>query len=104
MNSKIFIIAEAGDQHFGSVELAKEMALKAKISGADAIKYQHHLPDEEMLKNVPKSENMKEPLYDFLTKNALNIKEHSEISDYCKKINIEYLKSLIIQVIFQKKN
>ena len=91
MNSKIFIIAEAGDQHFGSVELAKEMALKAKISGADAIKYQHHLPDEEMLKNVPKSENMKEPLYDFLTKNALNIKEHSEISDYCKKINIEYL-------------
>jgi N-acetylneuraminate synthase len=44
-----------------------------------------------MLKNVPKSENMKEPLYDFLTKNALNIKEHSEISDYCKKINIEYL-------------
>ena len=91
MNDRIFIIAEAGDQHFGSIELAKEMALRSKIAGADAVKYQHHLPDEEMLKDIPQSGNMNEPLYDFLIKNALDIKGHSEVSSYCKKIGIEYL-------------
>jgi len=88
---EIFIIAEAGDQHFGSVKLAKEMALKAKLCNASAIKFQHHLPDEEMLKEIPNSSNMNEPLYDFLVKNALSISEHVEVSDYCNEIGIEYM-------------
>ena len=88
---KVLIIAEAGDQHFGSTELGKEMALKAKIAGADCIKFQHHLPDEEMLKDIPMSDNMKEPLYDFLKKNAYTIAQHSEVSKYCESIGIEYL-------------
>ena len=87
----IFIIAEAGDQHFGSIKLAKKMALNAKSCNASAIKFQHHLPDEEMLKEVPISSNMNEPLYDFLVKNALSIKEHSQLSDYCLEIGIEYM-------------
>ena len=49
----IFIIAEAGDQHFGSVKLAKEMALNAKLCNASAIKFQHHLPDEEFICEHP---------------------------------------------------
>ena len=88
---KVLIIAEAGDQHFGSTELGKEMAFRAKIAGADCIKFQHHLPDEEMLKDIPMSDNMKEPLYDFLVKNAFTIKQHIEVSEYCKSIGIEYL-------------
>jgi len=88
---EIFIIAEAGDQHFGSVKLAKEMALKAKLCNASAIKFQHHLPDEEMLKEIPDSSNMNEPLYDFLVKNALSIDEHTEVSEYCNEIGIEYM-------------
>jgi N,N'-diacetyllegionaminate synthase len=87
----VFIIAEAGDQHFGSVEMAKEMALNAMQCNVNAIKFQHHLPDEEMLKDMPSSSNMIEPLYDFLVKNALTIKEHSEVSDYCEEIGIEYM-------------
>jgi sialic acid synthase SpsE len=88
---KVLIIAEAGDQHFGSTELGKEMAFRAKIAGADCIKFQHHLPDEEMLKDIPMSDNMKEPLYDFLVKNAFTIQQHIEVSQYCKSIGIEYL-------------
>tara|TARA_B100000795_G_C22805767_1_gene444805 strand:- start:4234 stop:5253 length:1020 start_codon:yes stop_codon:yes gene_type:complete len=88
---EVFIIAEAGDQHFGSVKLAKEMALKAKSCNVSAIKFQHHLPDEEMLKEIPLSTNMNEPLYDFLVKNALSIEEHSEVSKYCDEIGIEYM-------------
>lgn len=86
-----YIIAEAGDNHMGSLVTAKEMARLAKLSGADAVKYQHHLPDEEMLPDVPMSDNMREPLYDFLKRNALNINDHISLQKYCDEIGIQYL-------------
>ena len=90
-NSKCFIIAEAADSHLGNLEVAKEMALQTKLAGADAIKYQHHLPDEEMLKEIPLSDNFEEPLYDFLIRNALSIDQHAELKQYCADIGIIYL-------------
>ena len=47
--NKICLIAEACDNHFGSLERAKKMIDQSKMAGADVIKFQHHLPDEEML-------------------------------------------------------
>ena len=87
----IFIIAEAGDNHMGSLDTAMKMCLDAKLSGASAVKFQHHLPDEEMLKDIPMSDNFEEPLYDFLVKNALKIKDHVELMKYCGEIGIEYM-------------
>jgi N,N'-diacetyllegionaminate synthase len=87
----VYVIAEAGDNHMGSVETAKEMARLAKLAGANAVKYQHHLPDEEMLPDAPTSDNMREPLYDFLVRNALTISGHVEIARYCSEIGIQYL-------------
>ena len=71
--SSPFIIAEACDNHFGKIELAIQMIDKAKKAGVDAIKFQHHLPDEEMLPDIPMSDNFEEPLYEFLKKNALKM-------------------------------
>jgi N-acetylneuraminate synthase len=87
-----FIIAEACDNHLGNMEVAKEMALQAKLSGADAVKFQHHLPDEEMLREgVPMSANFNMPLYEFLQKYALTLQQHYELYQYCKEIGIIYL-------------
>jgi sialic acid synthase SpsE len=87
-----FIIAEGGDSHLGNLETAKEMARQAKICGADAIKFQHHLPDEEMLREgVPMSANFNMPLYEFLQLYALKIEQHAEILRYCRELNILYL-------------
>jgi sialic acid synthase SpsE len=86
-----YIIAEAGDNHMGSLTTAKEMARLAKLAGADAVKFQHHLPDEEMLPEVPMSNNMKEPLYDFLKRSALHISDHISLQKYCLEIGIQYL-------------
>lgn len=86
-----FIIAEGCDNHMGSLEVAKEMAKQAFIAGCDAIKFQHHLPDEEMLPDVPMSDNFDIPLYDFLVKNALKIKQHEKLKNYCEQLGIMYL-------------
>ncbi len=90
-NESVYVIAEGCDNHMGSIETAKEMALLAKLSGSDAIKFQHHLPDEEMLKDVPMSDNFDIPLYEFLKLYALTLDEHEELMKYCKGIGIQYL-------------
>jgi sialic acid synthase SpsE len=86
-----FIIAEVADAHYGSLDRAKEMAVLSKKSGATCVKFQHHLPDEEMLREIPNSSNMKEPLYEFLLKNALNLDQHIELAKFCENIGILYL-------------
>ena len=87
----VFVIAEAADAHLGSLEIAKEMALQAKLAGADAVKFQHHLPDEEMLEDVPMSDNFEEPLYEFLVKHALTLDQHAELMRWCAEIGIRYM-------------
>ena len=87
-----FIIAEACDNHLGSMETAKEMVRQAAACGADAIKFQHHLPDEEMLREgVPMSANFNMPLYEFLQRYALTLDQHAELLRYCRDLNILYL-------------
>ncbi len=86
-----FIIAEACDNHMGNLDCAIEMARQAKLANADAIKYQHHLPDEEMLPDAPMSDNFDEPLYEFLKKHALTLEQHRQIKKFCDQIGITYL-------------
>lgn len=86
-----FIIAEACDNHMGNLDVAFEMVRQAKLAKVDAIKFQHHLPDEEMLPDTPMSDNFDEPLYDFLKKNALTLDQHRQIKKYCDDIGITYL-------------
>lgn len=87
----VFIIAEACDNHMGDIDTAKEMIRLAKLSGCDCIKFQHHLPDEEMLCDVPMSSNFDIPLYDFLKLHALSLEQHIILKNYCKEIGIMYL-------------
>jgi N,N'-diacetyllegionaminate synthase len=86
-----YFIVEVADAHYGSMERAKRMIEKSVASGAQAVKFQHHIPDAEMLPEIPMSKNMAEPLYEFLLKNAISIEQHVELSDFCKSQNIDYL-------------
>ena len=88
---KTFLIAEACDNHLGSLENAKKLAENSKLAGATAVKFQHHLPDEEMLKEVPTSSNFNIPLYEFLEKYSLTLDEHYELKEFCDFIKIEYM-------------
>ena len=90
-SSPCYIIAEGCDNHLGNLDVAREMILQAKLAGADAIKFQHHLPDEEMLPDSPTSANFQEPLYDFLQKYALKIGGHRELMAYARSVGIHYM-------------
>lgn len=86
-----YIIAEGCDNHLGDTRTAREMIRQAKLAGADAIKFQHHLPDEEMLPDVPLSDNFELPLYEFLKKYALTLDAHRALMAYAAEIGITYL-------------
>jgi N-acetylneuraminate synthase len=88
---RCFIIAEACDNHLGDIAKAKAMVEEAKRAGADAIKFQHHLADEEMLPDVPMSSNFDIPLYDFLKKYALTLEQHAELKEYAQQEGILYM-------------
>lgn len=88
---QVYVIAEGCDNHMGDLSVAKEMALQAKLAGADCIKFQHHIPDEEMLPDVPVSDNFDVPLYEFLKMHALKLEQHIELKHYCDSIGITYL-------------
>ena len=86
-----YIIAEGCDNHMGDMDVAHEMVRQAKLAGADAIKFQHHLADEEMLPDAPMSDNFDEPLYEFLKKNALTLDDHRALKTHCDDIGIQYM-------------
>ena len=52
--NKVFIIAEAGINHNGSVQLAKKLIDKAAYAGADAIKFQTFKSDNVISKYAKK--------------------------------------------------
>lgn len=91
LNQPCYIIAEACDNHLGDSNVARAMIREAHRAGADAIKFQHHLPDEEMLPDTPMSDNFQEPLYEFLLKYALTLEQHKELKAYCEELGIEYI-------------
>ena len=86
-----FVIAEGADAHYGDMKRAKAMIIAARRAGADAIKFQHHLPDEEMLPDIPMFWNMAIPLYEFLKQNALTIDQHRQLFEYATECGITYL-------------
>lgn len=93
-NNQCFIIAEAGINHNGSFEIAKELIYQAKKSGCDAVKFQSFLPESRVSKKV-KSERYVEKVIDteesisqLFKKVSLSFNEQKILFDYAKKIKI----------------
>jgi N-acetylneuraminate synthase len=87
------IVAEIGINHFGSLKTAKKLVLKAKESGAEAVKVQIHLPDEEMSEESKKISpgNSNLSIYDVIKKNSLSLKDESLLRKFIKEKNLIYI-------------
>ena len=91
------IIAEAGVNHNGDLKMAKQLVLAAKECGADIVKFQTAKLDalvskqarmaEYQKKNIGEGESQKE----MLRKLLLSYEDFVELSDYCKRIDIQFL-------------
>lgn len=71
-----FIIAEAGINHNGDIELAKELVDEARAAGADAIKFQTYDTESRV--------DTESPLYDTLKQCELRQEEFEELFEYCQ--------------------
>lgn len=96
-NSPVFIIAEAGVNHNGDIEIAKKLVDAACEAGADAIKFQIFKTENLVIKSAEKAEYQKlttgsgETQYDMLKKLELSYDDHLKLMEYCKERNIIYL-------------
>lgn len=60
MKNKVIIIAEAGVNHNGNLDMARRMVLAAKEAGADYVKFQTAVPELVISTFAPKAEYQKE--------------------------------------------
>jgi N-acetylneuraminate synthase len=86
-----YIIAEAAVNHGGDAAVAETMIHMARAMGADAIKFQMHVLENEMLRDAPRSENFDEPLYETLKKTDLGLEEHRRLKALCEQVGIDYI-------------
>ncbi len=86
-----YIIAEAAVSHQGEIETAIRMTYIAHAMGCDAIKFQMHVLENEMLRDVPTSDNFDEPLFDTLQNTELTLDEHKRLKALCESLGIDYL-------------
>ena len=97
MQKKIFLIAEIGINHNGSIQIAKKLIRNAKIAGFDAVKFQKRNPDicvPELKKKVLKETPWGIITYlEYKKKIEFNKKQYDEIDKYCRKIGIDWFVS-----------
>jgi N,N'-diacetyllegionaminate synthase len=93
----VLIIAEAGVNHNGSLEMAKKMALTAKQCGADVVKYQTAVPELVISKFAQKADYQKkttgagESQLEMVRRLHFSFDAHRELKEYCDSIGIQYL-------------
>lgn len=94
---KVIIIAEAGVNHNGDYEMAKQLALKAKEAGADYVKFQTGIPENVISRYADMAEYQKvnvgcaESQLDMVRKIMLDRNAFAPLKQYCNEIGIKFI-------------
>lgn len=96
--NRIFVIAEAGVNHNGSMETAKRMIDAAADAGADAVKFQTFRTESLVRKDARKAAyqqknaaDQQESQYEMLKKLELTGEMHRDLMNYCRARGIMFL-------------
>ena len=93
----VYIIAEAGVNHNGRIDLALRLCDAAKEAGVDAVKFQTWRTENIVTKNACKAEYQEnntgsgQSQYEMLKELELSYTDFDKINEYCKKIGIQFL-------------
>lgn len=99
MTSKVptFIIAEAGVNHNGSVEIGLQLIDAAASAGADAVKFQTFKAGQLVTKHADKASYQKdttdpgESQYDMIRRLELTAQDHERLINHCRQRGISFL-------------
>ncbi len=94
----VTIIAEAGVNHNGSIELARQLVDKAVEAGADIIKFQTFKSEKLVSKSARQAEYQKKNIgkksddsqLSMLKKLELSEQDHKDLMTYCKQKGIKF--------------
>ena len=95
-NEKCLIIAEAGVNHNGDVNIALELCDAAKKAGADVVKFQTWKTENIITRAVAQAEyqtqntGRSESQFDMLKRLELSFDEFIRIKEHCDKIGIQF--------------
>jgi N,N'-diacetyllegionaminate synthase len=93
----VLVIAEAGVNHNGDIDIAKSLVDVAVEAKADIVKFQTFSAERQVTKNASKAAYQKETTardetqYSMLKKLELSLDMHEELITYCKSRHIEFL-------------
>ncbi|MBK9331092.1 MAG: N-acetylneuraminate synthase family protein [Ignavibacteria bacterium] len=94
---KVFVMAEAGINHNGSLRLAKKLIKEAFTAGCEAVKFQKRTPELCVPKDqwhIERDTPWGRMTYiDYRHKVELSLQDYSEIDRYCKKLGIMWTAS-----------
>ena len=94
-----FIIAEAGVNHNGSIDIARQLIDVASESGADAVKFQTFKAENLVGINAKKAQyqekntDLKETQFEMIKKLELNTEAYESLISHCQSKNIMFLSS-----------
>jgi N-acetylneuraminate synthase len=97
VNSRTFVIAEAGVNHNGDPALARALVDVAMAAGADAVKFQTFKVDRLLTRGAAKAEYQRrvtggeQSQYEMLARLELSPADHEMLLSYCARVGIEFM-------------
>lgn len=86
-----FVIAEIGINHEGNIEKAIRMVDDAAMAGAECVKFQSHILEDEMIPNNIIPGNASESIWNIVSRCALAEDEEARLKTYVESKGLIYL-------------